>query len=166
MWWIVSSLGLLLLRWNTTTKATQGGKGLLCLHIHYHHMTRTQAEIEPGDRGWCRGYGGAAYWPTLQGLLSLFSYRTQDDQPKDGTINNGLTLSYQSLINKINYSWILWRHFLSSDSLLSDKSTLGQVDIKLSRKDRDHHMKDIREMRKFELISQQNLSISKKRAKM
>lgn len=53
-------------------------------------------------------------------------------------------------------------HFLSSDSLLSDKSTLCQVDIKLPKKDRDHHRKDIREMRKFELISQQNLSISKK----
>jgi hypothetical protein len=33
---------------------------------------------------------GAAYWVAPHGLHSLLSYRTQDDQPRDGTTHNGL----------------------------------------------------------------------------
>ena len=39
-----------------------------------------------------------AYWLASLGLLSLFSYRTQDHWPRDGTIYNGLDPS-QLIIN-------------------------------------------------------------------
>jgi len=31
-----------------------------------------------------------AFWLASPGLLSLFSYKTQDHQPRDGTTHNGL----------------------------------------------------------------------------
>ena len=46
-----------------------------------------------------RPWRGAAYWLTPHGLLSLPSYRTQDFQPRDGTIHNGLG-STTSITNK------------------------------------------------------------------
>lgn len=36
---------------------------------------------------------------------------------------------YQSLIDKMPFRWILWRHFLNWSSLLSDDSSMYQVDI-------------------------------------
>jgi hypothetical protein len=39
-----------------------------------------------------RSWRDAAYWPALHDLPSLLSYRTQDDQPRDGTTHNGLGL--------------------------------------------------------------------------
>ena len=33
---------------------------------------------------------GAAHWLASPGLFNLFSYRTQDHQPRDGTTHNGL----------------------------------------------------------------------------
>jgi hypothetical protein len=40
------------------------------------------------------------------GLLSLLSYSTQDHQPGDGSMNNGLSTTYQSLVKKMLYSQI------------------------------------------------------------
>jgi hypothetical protein len=37
-----------------------------------------------------RPWRDTAYWLASPGLLSLLSYRTQDCQPRDGTIHNGL----------------------------------------------------------------------------
>jgi hypothetical protein len=34
-----------------------------------------------------RPWRGAAYWLASPGLLNLLSYRTQDYQPRDGTIH-------------------------------------------------------------------------------
>ena len=49
----------------------------------------------------------------------------------------GWALTHQSLIKempyRIAYSLITWRHFLHPDSLLSDDSSLCQVDINLGR---------------------------------
>jgi hypothetical protein len=48
--------------------------------------TGTQAGQEAGaDAEAMKG----CYWLVSPGLLSLFSYRTQDYQPRDGTIHNG-----------------------------------------------------------------------------
>jgi hypothetical protein len=44
---------------------------------------------------------GAAYWLTQHNMLSLFSYRTQYHQPRDGATYNGLGPSHQSLIKKM-----------------------------------------------------------------
>ena len=53
---------------------------------------------------------GAAYWCAQRSLLSLLSYRTQEDQSRDGT-TMGWALPDQSLIKKMPYSLILRRHF-------------------------------------------------------
>jgi hypothetical protein len=48
-------------------------------------------------------------------LISLFSYRTQDYQPR-------------ALIEKMPYSWISWRHLPKWSSFLCGNSSLCQVD--------------------------------------
>jgi hypothetical protein len=62
-------------------------------------------------------------------LLSLLSYRTQNYQPRDGITHKG-PLPTWSLIEKMPYSWISWRHFLNWSSFLCDNSSLCQVDTK------------------------------------
>ena len=74
-----------------------------------------------------RPWRGAAYWIASPGLLSLLSYRTQEYQPTDGTAHNGPSHPW-SLIEKMPYSWISWRHFLKGGSFLCDNSSLSQVD--------------------------------------
>jgi hypothetical protein len=37
-----------------------------------------------------RPWRGAAYWIAPNGLLSLLSYRSQDQQPRDGTTHDWL----------------------------------------------------------------------------
>jgi hypothetical protein len=68
-----------------------------------------------------------SYWLASPGLLSLLSYRTQNYQPMDGTTHNGPFYPW-SLIKKMPYSWIWWRHFLKGGSILCDNSSLCQVD--------------------------------------
>jgi hypothetical protein len=77
-----------------------------------------------GSRSWWRGHGGMFLAGLLPpGLLSLLSYRTQDYQPRDGTIHKGPSHPW-SLIEKMPYSWISWRHFLTWGSFLYDNSSL------------------------------------------
>lgn len=75
--------------------------------------TGTQIEQDPGGRNWHRSHGGwasgdPAYWLAFHGLLSLLSYRTNDQQPRNGP-NDGLRLlPSKSLIefdNKFIWSW-------------------------------------------------------------
>ena len=86
----------------------------------------TQAGQEPGDRSWCRGHGGVL----LTGLLSLLSYRTQTTSPTTALPTVGCALPHWSLIEKMSYSWISWRHFLNWGSFFSDDLTLCQADAK------------------------------------
>jgi hypothetical protein len=94
-----------------------------------------------------RPWRGAAYCLTLYGFLSLFSYRTQDYQPRNGTTHSGLSPSIPISpfipINKMPYackkkkkknaySPILRRHFLNQGSLLSEDYSLCQVDTGLA----------------------------------
>jgi hypothetical protein len=81
-----------------------------------------------------RPWRGAAFWLASHGLLNLLSYRTQDPQHRGGTTHSGLgppTLITKKMLY-IAYGLMLWRHFLSWGSLLSDNSSLCQVDIKLA----------------------------------
>jgi hypothetical protein len=59
-----------------------------------------------------RQWRDAAHWIASHGLLSLSSYRTQDYQARDGITHNGPSPPW-SLIEKMPYSWISWRHFLN-----------------------------------------------------
>jgi hypothetical protein len=61
-------------------------------------------------------------------LLSLLCYKTQDYQPKDGWYHPQWTLPPWSLIEKMPYGWISWRHFLNWSSFLCDNFSLCQVD--------------------------------------
>jgi len=74
-----------------------------------------------------RPWRDAAYWLASPGLLSLLSYRTQDHQPRDGTTHKGPSHPW-SLIEKMPYSWISWRHYLKGGSFLCDNSSCCQVD--------------------------------------
>ena len=44
-------------------------------------------------------------------LLSLLSYRIQDHSPRIAPPTMGRAIPHQSLIKKIPYSQIIWRHF-------------------------------------------------------
>ena len=54
-----------------------------------------------------------AYWLACPGLLSLHSYRTQIQQPRDGTTHHGLDPPHRLLIEKMPYTGISWRHFFN-----------------------------------------------------
>jgi hypothetical protein len=81
-----------------------------------------------GSRSWCRSHGGMLLnWLASPGLLSLLFYRTQVYQPRDGTTHKRRSPPW-SLIEKMPYRWISWRHFLTWNSFLCDNSSLCQVD--------------------------------------
>ena len=56
-----------------------------------------------------RPWRSAAHWLASHDLFILFSYRTQDHQPRDGTTHNGLghllRKTYTAFLNLI-----IWRH--------------------------------------------------------
>jgi hypothetical protein len=75
------------------------------------------------SRSWCWGHGGML----LTGLLPLAHSACFLIEPKT-TTHNGPSHPW-SLIEKMPYSWISWRHFLKGVSFLCDNSSLCQVDI-------------------------------------
>jgi hypothetical protein len=73
-------------------KASCGEKDLFGLYfqITIHHQRKSGQELKQ-DRNLeaeadAEAMEGAAYWLTPHDLFSLLSYRTQDHQPRDGTI--------------------------------------------------------------------------------
>lgn len=115
-----------------------GRKGFLCLTLPHHNSASkdvrngTQAGQKPGDRRWHRGHGRVACWLAPHSLLSLLSYRTRMTSPGMAPPTTSWNLPHQSLIKKSPYSQSDVGIF-SVDSLLSDNSTLGQVDIKVAK---------------------------------
>jgi hypothetical protein len=79
--------------------------------------TGTHTGQELGGSNGCRSHRGMLLTGLVSGLPSLLSYR-------DGTTHPW------SLIEKMPYSWISWRHFLKWGSFLCDNSSLCQVDTK------------------------------------
>jgi hypothetical protein len=82
-----------------------------------------------GSRNWCRGHGGML----LTGLLPLacsicFLIELKTTSPRMAPPTIGWVLSPWTLIEKMSYSWISWRHFLTWSSFLCDNSSLCQVD--------------------------------------
>jgi hypothetical protein len=73
-----------------------------------------------------RPWRDVLYWLASPGLLSLLSYKI----PIRYFIRN--ILPPWSLIEKMPYSWISWRHFPNWSSFLCDNSSLCQVDTKLA----------------------------------
>jgi hypothetical protein len=78
-----------------------------------------------GSRSWCRGHGEML----LTGLLPLAcSACFLIKLPAQGWHHPQWALHPWSLINRMPYSWISWRHFLKKGSFLCDNSCLCQVD--------------------------------------
>ena len=114
-----SYLGWLLPWWNTMTKDNPKSKEFISLTVWSSSKAvrkGIQTGQEPGGRVWSRGHGGVL----LTDLLSLLSYRTQ-----------AWAFSYQLLVKKMPYSEVLWRLYLNWGFLVSNKSNLCQVDVKL-----------------------------------
>jgi hypothetical protein len=63
----------------------------------------------------------------LLSLLFFFFNRTQDYQPRDGATHNRPSHPW-SLIEKMPYRWISWRHFLKRDFFFYDNSCSCQGD--------------------------------------
>jgi hypothetical protein len=84
-----------------------------------------------GSRSWNRGHGGMF----LTDLLSLACSACSLIEPRLSAQRWHYPqgdLPPWSLIEKMPYSWISWRHFLTWSSFLCDNSSLCQVDTKLA----------------------------------
>ena len=84
-----------------------------------------------GSRMWYRGHGGMS----LTGLLPLacsacFLIEPRFTSPGMTPPTMGWALSTWSLVEKMPYSWISWRHFLNWGSFLCDNSAC----VKLTQK--------------------------------
>lgn len=114
------------------SETSWGRRGLFGLHmhvvVHYWRMLGQGRNLEV--RRWCRVPGGVL----LTDLLSQLYYRIQDPKP-ESVPNQGRLILLTSITKQENslsftHSLILWRHFFKWGSLLSENSSLHQVDIK------------------------------------
>ena len=104
--------------------ASWGGKGLFSLYFHiavHHQRMQDWNSSRSGSRSWCRGHGGMF----LTGLLPLacsacFLIELRLPAQRWPRPQGGLPA--WSLIEKMPYSWISWRHFLNSSSFLCELS--------------------------------------------
>jgi hypothetical protein len=105
----LSLSGFVFLHKHHDQEASWGGKGLFSLHFHIavHHLRKLGLELKQVRKQELmqRPWRDVIYWLACPGLLSLLSYRTQDYQSRDGPTHK--------LIEKMPYSWISWRHFLT-----------------------------------------------------
>ena len=122
---------------SSNSLASWGRKGLFSLHFHItvHHHRKLGLELKQVRKQELmqRPWRDVPYWLPSPGLLSLLSYRTQNHQPRDSTT---LGPSPWSLIEKMPYSWISWRHFLNWSSFLCDNSSY----VKLTHKTSQYNM--------------------------
>ena len=108
-------------------RSTWGGKGLFGLHFHtavHHQGSQDWNSSRSGSRSWCRGHGGMFF----TGLLSLacsacFLIKPKTTSPEMVPPTRGPPPLIWSLIEKMPYSWISWRHFLNWSSFLCDNSS-------------------------------------------
>ena len=118
--------GFLLLHKHHDQEASWGRKGLLslCFHTALHHQRKSGLELKQSKKQELiqRPWRDVTYWLASPSLLNLPTYRTQDYHPRDGTTNK--RPSSWSLMEKMPYSWISWRHFLKGGSFLCGNSSL------------------------------------------
>jgi hypothetical protein len=84
-----------------------------------------------GSRSWCRGYGGMFFTGLLPQACSACSL-IEPRLPAQRWHHPQGYLPSWSLIEKMHYSWISWRHFPNWRSFLCDNSSLCQVDTELA----------------------------------
>jgi hypothetical protein len=79
-----------------------------------------------GSRSWCRSHGGMFFTGLLPLACSACSL-IEPRLPAQGWHHPQGAFPPWSLIEKMPYSWISWRHFLNWSSFLCDNSSLCQV---------------------------------------
>jgi hypothetical protein len=87
-----------------------------------------------GSRSWCRGHGGM-FFTGLLPLACSACFLIEPRLPAQRWYHLQGDLPTWSLIEKMPYSWISWRHFPNWSSFLCDNSSLCQVDTKLASTD-------------------------------
>jgi hypothetical protein len=74
-------------------EASWGGKGLFCLYFHtaVHHQRKSGLELKQVKKQELMQmpWRDVPYWLASPDLLCLLAYRTQDYQPRDGTMHKG-----------------------------------------------------------------------------
>jgi hypothetical protein len=114
-------------------RSSWGRKGLFGLHfrIAVQHQRKSGLELKQVRKQELmqKPWRDVLYWLAANSLHSLLSYRTKTTSP--GMSHPRGAFSPWSLIEKMPYSWILWRHFPNWNSFLCDKSRLCQVNTKL-----------------------------------
>lgn len=96
--------------------------------------TETQIWQESWNCMWGRSHGVVL----ITGLLSLISYRTKDHQVREDTTQNRLGPFHHTIIKKMIYSYIIWKHLLIWVFLLLDISCFCQADRKQASTDRKY----------------------------
>jgi hypothetical protein len=117
-------------------EASWGGKDLfsLYLHIAVHHQRKSGQELTQGRNLEAEADSEAmeeCLLPLPCSACFLIELRTTSTGMASSTMS--WTLPPWSLIEKMPYSWISWRHFLKGSSFLCDNSSLCQVDPKTSQ---------------------------------
>jgi len=77
-----------------------------------------------GSSSWCGGHGGMLltdWFPLACSACSLIELKTTSPEMAPPTM--GWVLPPWSLVEKMPYSWVSWRHFLNWGSFLCDNST-------------------------------------------
>jgi hypothetical protein len=133
--------------WNTMTKSNWGrflSQGFYSCTKHHGQDARVYSAYtstllfitkgsqdwnssRSGSRSWCRGHGGML----LTGLLPLACsacFFIEPRQPAQGWSHPQGAFPPWSLIEKMPYSWISWRHFLKGGPFPCDNSSLCPVD--------------------------------------
>jgi len=80
-----------------------------------------------GSRSRCRGHGGCCLLPCFPWLAQL-AFLWYPRPLAQGWHHPQGALTPWSLVEKMPYSWVSWRHFLNWGSFLRDNSSLCRVD--------------------------------------
>jgi hypothetical protein len=120
-------LGFLFLH-KIMTKKQVGEERVFSLHFHIaaHYQRKSGQELIQGRN--LEGCYLLACFPLPCSVCFLIEPRTTNPGITPPTM--GWALPPWSLIEKMPYSWISWRHFLKGGSFLCDNSSLCQVDTK------------------------------------
>jgi hypothetical protein len=85
-----------------------------------------------GSRSWCRGHGGMFFTGLLPLACSACSL-IEPRLPAQRWSHPQRAFPPWSLIEKMPYSWISWRHFLNWSSFLCDNSSCAKLTHKTSQ---------------------------------
>jgi hypothetical protein len=126
-------------------EASWGGKGLFGLYFHtvvHHQGSQDWNSSRSGSRSWCRDHEEML----LTGLLPLacsacFLKEPRTTSPEMAPPTMAGPSHPWSLVEKMPYSWISWRHFLKGGSFLCDSSSCVKLTHQTSQHTSQEHFK-------------------------